>query len=310
MMTHFPVMLKEAIESLNIKPDGIYLDCTCGRAGHSSEILKRLTSGKLICLDQDTDALEACKEKLSKISDHFVLIQENFEKLDEVLEKLGIDHLDGILADLGVSSPQLDDGSRGFSYQEDARLDMRMDQRQSFDAEALVNEYSLEELTRVFREYGEDNDAYAVAKRIVEARSKKRVTTTFELVELIKAGKSQKTLAKKGHPAKQIFQAIRIEVNHEGDALMALLEKGPKYLNSDGRLSIITFMSLDDRLVKQAFVKLTKVEGNRENIALLPKDIKEPDFYLYSKKPILPSEEELTINHRSAPAKLRVLIRK
>ena len=310
MNTHFPVMLSETIESLNIKPDGIYLDCTCGRAGHSSEILKRLTTGKLICLDQDADALEACKEKLSKISDRFVLIQENFEKIDEILESLGMDHLDGILADLGVSSPQLDDGSRGFSYQEDARLDMRMDQRQSFDAEALINEYSLEELTRVFREYGEDHDAYAVAKRIVEARSKKRVKTTFELVDLIKSGKSAKTLAKKGHPAKQIFQAIRIEVNHEEDALLALLEKGPKYLSSDGRLAIITFMSLDDRLVKQAFNKLTKVEGSRENIALLPRDIKEPDFYLYSKKPILPSEEELAINHRSAPAKLRVLIKK
>lgn len=309
MSGHIPVLLQESIEALAIKPDGVYLDLTCGRAGHSSEILKRIPKGKLICFDQDEEAIEACTKRLSEIGDNFILVRRNFKELEAVLTELGIDQVDGILADLGVSSPQFDDPSRGFSYQEDARLDMRMDQRQSLDAETVVNSYSLEELTRVFREYGEDPDAYAVAKAIVRSRANNPIHTTLELVDIIKKAKPRKSLEKKGHPAKQIFQALRIEVNAEEDALLKLLEAGPKHLREDGRLAIITFMSLDDRLVKNAFRKLTVIEGSRENI-MLPPESETTDFYLYSKKPIAPSQQELDFNHRASSAKLRVLVKK
>ena len=306
-MEHVSVLLSQAIDSLAIKENGIYVDCTLGRAGHSSEILRRLHSGHLYCFDKDEEAIVSSREKLSAIGPHFTIIRSDFSHIAEELGKLGIDKVDGILADLGVSSPQFDDPSRGFSYRFDARLDMRMDQSQAFDAYTLVNTYSLERLAKVLSEYGEEKDSYRIAKKIVEARAKKPIVTTFELVEIVKSAKSAKELSKKGHPAKQTFQALRIEVNGEKQALETLLEVGPSMLNPGGRLSIITFMSLDDRLVKKAFQKLTVIEGNRQG-ALLPEQIETPSFHLLTHKPILPSEEEMETNPRSASAKLRTLI--
>ena len=310
MSEHIPVLLEETILSLAIKENGIYVDCTTGRGGHSSAIAKQLKGGRLICFDQDEVAIAESKPRLEATGIDVTFIKSNFMFIQEELAKLGITEVDGILADLGVSSPQFDEGERGFSYKHDGPLDMRMDLDNPLTAKEVVNTYPMERLTRIFREYGEDNDAYSVAKAICKARESKPIETTFELVEIIKKGKSFRSLAKKGHPAKQIFQALRIEVNHEEEALSRLLEDGPKLLKKDGRLAIITFMSLDDRLVKNAFRELSISEGNREDIALLPSQIEEKPFTLYSRKPIAPSEAELERNHRSASAKLRVLIRR
>ena len=310
MSEHIPVLLQETIDSLAIKPNGIYVDCTLGRAGHSSEIAKRLDKGRLICFDQDEEAIRQSKEKLEAFGKDVTIVKSNFSYIEEELAKLGIDKVDGIMADLGVSSPQFDEGERGFSYQHDGPLDMRMDLDNPLTAKEVVNTYSIQALCKIFRDYGEEKEAYQVAKAIESYRKEKEIETTFELVSIIKSAKSYHSLAKKGHPAKQIFQALRIEVNHEEEALMRLLEAGPGLLRSDGRLAIITFMSLDDRLVKNAFKDLTVTEGSRENILLPPNRDEEKPFYLYSKKPLAPSEEELARNPRSASAKLRTLIAK
>ena len=310
MSEHIPVLLDEAIESLSIKQDGTYVDCTTGRGGHSSEILKRIPKGRLICFDQDEEAIRQSKPRLEAIGSNVTFVKANFKDLKAELAALGIHEVDGILADLGVSSPQFDEGERGFSYQHDGPLDMRMDLDNPLTAKEVVNAYSLQELTRIFRDYGEDKDAYGVARAIVKARENHPIETTLELVSIIKSGKPFHSLAKKGHPAKQIFQALRIEVNHEEEALQALLEDGPSLLKQDGRLAIITFMSLDDRLVKNRFKELSVVEGSREDVNLLPSQIEEKPFALYSKKPIAPSEAELQANHRAASAKLRTLIKK
>lgn len=306
-MEHVPVLLEEAIASLDIKPDGIYVDCTLGRAGHSSEILKRIPSGHLYCFDKDLTAIEESTKRLEQIGKNFTILPTDFSHIAEELDKLGITKVDGILADLGVSSPQFDDPERGFSYRYDARLDMRMDRRQSLDAFMVVNTYPLERLAKILNDYGEEKEAYRIAKKIVDVRGSAPILTTFQLVEVIKSVKSPKELAKKGHPAKQTFQALRIEVNGETKALQSLLENGPKLLKQNGRLSIITFMSLDDRLVKQAYASLTKVEGSRHLIEL-PSQIATPDFVLGSRKPILPSEAEIEANPRASSAKLRTLI--
>lgn len=310
MSEHIPVLLDEAIESLSIKQDGTYVDCTTGRGGHSSEILKRIPKGRLICFDQDEEAIRQSKPRLEAIGSNVTFVKANFKDLKAELAALGIHEVDGILADLGVSSPQFDEGERGFSYQHDGPLDMRMDLDNPLTAKEVVNAYSLQDLTRIFRDYGEDKDAYGVARAIVKARDIHPIETTLELVDIIKSGKPFHSLAKKGHPAKQIFQALRIEVNHEEEALQALLEDGPSLLKQDGRLAIITFMSLDDRLVKNRFKELSVVEGSREDVNLLPSQIEEKPFALYSKKPIAPSEAELHANHRAASAKLRTLIKK
>lgn len=310
MSEHIPVLLEETITSLAIKPDGIYVDCTTGRGGHSSEIAKRLETGRLICFDQDEVAIKESRPRLEAIYPNVTFIKSNFANIKDELTKLGVEEVDGILADLGVSSPQLDEGERGFSYQHDGPLDMRMDLDNPLTAKEVINSYSLKELTKIFSDYGEDKDAYNVAKAIVKARENKLIETTFELVDVVKKGKPFHSLAKKGHPAKQIFQAIRIEVNHEEEALEKLLQDGPDLLKKDGRLAIITFMSLDDRLVKNAFKERSIVEGNRHDIALTPDQIQEKPFTLYSKKPFAPSEDELSRNHRAASAKLRVLIKK
>ena len=286
MFKHIPVMLHECIEGLNIKSDGIYVDSTLGRGGHSSEILKRLSSGKLYCFDQDKQAIEESKERLQNISNNFTLIHSNFEFIKSRLNELGIDNVDGIIFDLGVSSAQFDDGDRGFSYRYDARLDMRMNQETSLTAYDVINTYSLQELTKIFNEYGEEKYSYSIAKNIVKARENKMIETTFELVEIIKNSLPSKVLSKKGHPAKQVFQAIRIEVNRELEVLKNGLKDAAKLLNPNGRLVVITFNSLEDRIVKNIFKELTfEGEGSR----YLPTQTKEVDYVLVNRKVIIPS---------------------
>ena len=309
MGAHVSVLLHEAIDSLNVKEGGTYVDLTLGRGGHSSEILKRLGSGHLYAFDLDATAIEESRQRLQAISPNFTLIHASFASLKEEMAKAGVEEVDGILADLGVSSPQFDDGERGFSYRYDAALDMRMDVSSPFTAKDVVNAYSLEELVRVLRDYGEEPDAYRIASNIVKARGVKPIETTFELVEVVKSSKRAKDLAKKGHPAKQTFQAIRIEVNGEAKALEQVLADAPGLLRKDGRLSIITFMSLDDRATKRRFHELTTIESDRHGIALRPEEILTPAYHLWTRKPILPSAEELASNPRAASAKLRVLVK-
>ena len=307
---HIPVLLNEVIENLNINPDGIYIDLTLGRAGHSSEILKRLSNkGKLIGFDQDIDAIQASIERLSKISSNFEVIKSNFENVKEELLKRGITKVDGILADLGVSSPQFDQGDRGFSYRFDAKLDMRMDQNANLSAYEIVNTYSLIDLTRIFREYGEEKYAYEIAKRIVREREQKPVETTFELVDIIKRSLPSKELSKKGHPAKQVFQALRIETNRELEVLETMLKDGLELLSSKGRMAIITFQSLEDRIVKNIFKDVSTPKATPRWIPSLPED-QEVDYQLINRKVIVASEEELKRNPRSESAKLRVIERK
>ena len=309
MDKHVSVLLEPSIEALDIHEDGVYVDLTLGRAGHSAEILKKLKSGHLYAFDLDERAIEQSRERLSGISENFTLIHASFASLKEELESRGVSKVDGILADLGVSSPQFDDGSRGFSYRFDAKLDMRMDTSQRLSAYEVVNGYDEMELCRVLRDYGEEQDARAIARNIVKARAKSPIVTTFDLVEIVKASKSPKVLAKKGHPAKQTFQALRIEVNGEATSLRQMLLDAPDMLKVGGRLAVITFMSLDDRATKQRFHELSTIEGSRHGIVLRPEEMSKPRFSLLTRKPILPSEEELAENPRSASAKLRVLIK-
>ena len=309
MTNHIPVLLNETIEGLNIKPDGVYVDLTLGRGGHSKEVLKRLTTGKLISFDKDETAINESKQNLAAFSEKFTGIHDDFRNFRKDLDDLGIDKIDGIMADLGVSSPQFDDVSRGFSYKDDARLDMRMDRRQKFSAYELINTYSLSDLTRVFREYGEDKYSYQIAKKIVEKREKNPIETTSQLVEIIKSCKPQKELMKKGHPAKQIFQAIRIEVNDELGALKVALKDALESLKIGGRACFITFHSLEDRMVKNAFNEVSKVEGTRHNVFALPTEKDLPDFKLVNNKVIIADEKELENNPRSKSAKLRIIER-
>ena len=309
MTKHIPVLLNETIEGLNIKPDGIYVDLTLGRGGHSKEVLKRLTTGRLIAFDKDESAIEESKRNLADFSEKFTGIHDDFRNFRKDLDELKIGKIDGIMADLGVSSPQFDDVSRGFSYKDDARLDMRMDRRQKFSAYELVNTYSLNDLTRVFREYGEDKFSYQIAKKIVEIRAKNPIETTSQLVEIIKSCKPQKELIKKGHPAKQIFQAIRIEVNDELGALKIALHDALTSLKVGGRACFITFHSLEDRMVKNAFNEVSKVEGTRHNVFTLPTEKDLPDFKLVNNKVIIATDSELENNPRSKSAKLRIIER-
>ncbi len=307
---HVPVLLKEALNGLNIKPDGIYLDLTLGRGGHAKEILKRLSSkGRLIAFDKDLEAIENSRIVLENISNNFTLVHSDYRFVKEELVKLGVSRVDGVLMDLGVSSPQFDDIKRGFTYRFDTKLDMRMDESSSLCAKDIVNTYSLSDLTRIFRLYGEDKYSYQVAKKIIDYRSKKEIETTFELVEIIKSAKPMKELAKKGHPSKQIFQALRIAVNDELNALSEALEKVIPLLNNGGRLVVISFQSLEDKITKDIFKKMTKVEGSRHNVYTLP-TLDKCDYELGNKKVITPSLEEIAANHRAESAKMRILIRK
>lgn len=309
MGKHVSVLLNEAIENLAIKSDGIYVDLTLGRAGHSSEILKRLTTGKLFAFDKDEEAINESQVKLASIGGNFEIIREDFRNFKNVLLKKGITRVDGILVDLGVSSPQFDEDERGFSYRGNARLDMRMDTRQSLSAYDVVNTYSLKDLTDVFRNYGEDKYSYQIAKRIVEIRSVHPIETTSQLVDIIKAVKPQKELLKKGHPAKQIFQALRIEVNDELGALKEMLSDALDTLNVSGRMVVISFHSLEDRLVKNAFNDVSKVIGSRHNVYALPSKEDEPKYHLVHNKVILPTEQEISDNPRAKSAKMRVIER-
>ena len=307
MDEHIPVLLHEVITGLNIKEDGIYVDLTVGRGGHSSEILARLNKGQLIAVDQDEDAIIASDARLGKISKNYTLVRANFSELETILDNQGIKEVDGILMDLGVSSPQFDNGERGFSYNKDARLDMRMDQRQDLTAYRIINTYSLEDLNQIFKEYGEEKYSYSIAKNIIKVREISPIETTFQLVDIIKKSKPMKELKKVGHPAKQVFQALRIAVNDELNVLIKTLKEALKHLKPGGRLAVITFHSGEDRIVKNIFKEAAVDVGDRLDG---PNINKEKEFVLINRKPIIASEDELTKNHRSASAKLRIIARK
>lgn len=308
-MEHYSVLLNECISYLNIKEDGIYVDGTLGRAGHSSEILKRLTNGHLYSFDKDLDAIDKCTPILQSISNQFTLIHNDFSSMKEELKQRGVVGIDGLLLDLGVSSPQFDEAARGFSYRFDARLDMRMDQSQSLSAYEVVNEYPYEDLVRIFFQYGEEKFAKQIARKIEKSRSEKAIVTTFELVEVIKSALPAKVLNSKGHPAKKIFQAIRIEVNNELSSLKKTLDTMIPFLNIGGRICVISFHSLEDRIVKETFNAYTKADKVDKRIPLLPNEIEEKPYRLVERKPILADDKELEENKRSHSAKLRVLER-
>ena len=305
---HIPVLLNEVIEGLNIKSDGIYIDLTLGRAGHSSVILSKLDKGLLIGLDQDEEAIEKSNVRLKEVGDNYKLFKSNFVNVLGILKEENIEYVDGVLMDLGVSSPQFDEGDRGFSYKEDAPLDMRMDRDSSLTAKDIVNTYSVEELTKIFREYGDEKFAYQIAKNIIKYREKKMIETTFELVDIIKASKPMKVLAKAGHPAKQAFQALRIAVNDELNVLVKTLNDIIPILRPHGgRLAVITFHSGEDRIVKNIMKEYSVTIGSRIDGPMMEK---EKEYRLVNTKPIVASAEELENNHRSASAKLRILERK
>ena len=303
---HKSVLLNETIDGLNIKPDGIYVDGTLGGGGHAYEVCRRLgEKGSIVGIDQDAAAIEAASARLKDFGEKVTIVRSNYCDMKSKLHELGIDKVDGIMLDLGVSSYQLDTAERGFSYREDAPLDMRMDTRQKMTARDIVNDYTEADLYRVIRDYGEDKFAKNIAKHIVQARAVKPVETTAELSEIIRASIPMKFQKKSGHPAKRTFQAIRIELNRELDVLRDSLDDMIDLLNPGGRLCIITFHSLEDRIVKSAFRK-------NENPCTCPPDFpvcvcgKKSKGSIITKKPILPSEEELEYNSRSKSAKLRI----
>lgn len=302
---HISVLLNESIQQLNIKKNGVYVDCTLGGGGHSSEILKRIPNGHLYAFDQDSFAINTADEKLKKIASNYTLINENFVNIKVALEEENVYGVDGILYDLGVSSFQLDIPERGFSYRFDGPLDMRMDQTAELDAYTVVNTYDEKSLVRILFEYGEEKFARLIARKIVSEREKKPIETTLELVEIIKKALPASALRNSSHPAKQTFQAIRIEVNHELDILKKALEDGLSLLNKNGRMVVITFHSLEDRIVKKLFKEKATLQ--------LPKDLPyipegyEIEFKLINSKVILPSESEISNNLRSHSAKMRVI---
>ncbi len=308
-MKHVSVLLHETVDSLNVKPDGIYVDGTLGRAGHAKYLISKLTTGHLYAFDKDEQALEESRMNLEGSLDKVTMIHADFSSMQEELKKLGIEKVDGIMMDLGVSSPQFDDSERGFSYRFDARLDMRMNQEQELDAEKVVNTYSEKELIRILKEYGEERYAVSIAKAIVKTRNIKPIHTTFELVDVIKSALPAKELRKKGHPAKQTFQAIRIEVNGELDALQRGLEEALDLLNVNGRCAIITFHSLEDRIVKNTFKDYSSAPFVEPRLPLKAEQMEQASFQLINRKPILATQEELNENNRSHSAKLRVIER-
>ena len=303
--THRPVLLQECVEALNIRPEGVYLDGTLGRAGHSEQIVRRLTTGRLICVDRDQAALDAARERLAPWMDRTTLVHSNFDQVDAILDKLSLSGVDGMLFDLGVSSPQLDDGSRGFSYMTDAPLDMRMDREEGLTAADIVNRWPQEELRRIISQYGEERFAPQIAGAIVRRRGDKPIATTLELVEIIKSAMPGKALREKQHPAKRTFQAIRIAVNDELASVERMLRRAVPRLNRGGRLAVITFHSLEDRIVKTGLAEFARG-------CICPPDFpvcvcgKTPDIKLVNKKPILPTEQEIEENPRARSAKLRV----
>lgn len=302
---HKTVLLNEAIDNLNIKEDGIYVDATLGFGGHSGLILKRVKRGFLFAFDQDEMAIEYSKKKLSEIGDNFEIIKSNFVNLKDELNKRNIDKIDGIVFDLGVSSPQLDIPERGFSYHNDAPLDMRMDRDKDFSAYDVVNSYSYNDLVRILRDYGEEKYASNIANNIVKYRNEKSIDTTLELVEIIKKSMPYKAM-KDSHPARKTFQAIRIEVNDELNVLKMALEEALDMLNVGGRISVITFHSLEDRIVKEIFNKYSKVDSNLSKLPFIPKGYL-PKYKLIAN--ITPSKEEIEENNRARSSRLRVIER-
>ena len=307
---HIPIMLEQVIEGLDIKPDGIYVDGTLGGGGHSYEIAKRLVNGgRLIGIDQDEAAIKAAGVRLSEFDDRVTIVRSNYAQMVSVLRSLDIDRVDGILLDLGVSSHQLDNAERGFSYMEDAPLDMRMDRRQEKTARDIVNYYSHAELTRIIRDYGEDKFAAKIAAKIIAFRENKPIETTGELAEIIKSAIPMKYRLTGGHPAKRTFQAIRIELNRELGILEESIEGMLDILSDGGRMAVITFHSLEDRIVKTAFKKA-------ESPCTCPPDFpicvcgKKSKGFVISRKPVVPSDEEMERNPRAKSSKLRIFVRK
>ncbi len=303
--THCPVLLEECIQGLKIRPDGIYVDGTLGRAGHSCEIARRLTTGRLIGIDLDQAALEAAQVRLASWSDRVQLVHANFARLPDVLDELGVEKVDGVLLDLGVSSPQLDDPERGFSYRYDAPLDMRMDRQQHLSAADIVNGWPEEELTRLFSRYGEERYSASIARKIVQVRQDRPIATTLELVDVIRSAMPAAALREKQHPAKRVFQAIRIAVNDELTSVSSAVDAIIPRLNPGGRLCIITFHSLEDRIVKNGYTEHAKG-------CICPPEFpvcvcgRTPEIRLTPKKPILPTAEEIQRNPRARSAKLRI----
>ena len=302
---HRPVLLEECIQALNIKPDGIYLDGTLGRAGHSREIAARLTTGRLVCVDRDQAALDAARERLAPWMDRISLVHSNFCELNAILDGLGLTGVDGMLFDLGVSSPQLDDAERGFSYMADAPLDMRMDRSDTLTARTVVNEWPREELRRIFSQYGEERYAGPIAAAIERRRQERPIETTLDLVEVIRSAMPAKALREKQHPAKRCFQAIRIAVNDELSSVDRMIRAAVPRLNPGGRLAVISFHSLEDRIVKNGLAEFAKG-------CTCPPDFpvcvcgKEPVIRLVTRKPIVSGQQELEENPRARSAKLRV----
>ena len=302
---HVSVLLEECIDALNIKPDGIYVDGTLGGAGHSSRIAAKLTTGRLIGIDRDPVALKAAGERLAPFGDRVTLVHSNFADMDSALKDLGISGVDGILLDLGVSSPQLDDGQRGFSYMADAPLDMRMNSEDTLDAKQIVNQWSYEELKRILYDYGEERYAPRIASAICKRREEKPIETTLELVDIIRGAMPAAALREKQHPAKRSFQAIRIAVNDELGSVERVMERAVPCLNPGGRLAVITFHSLEDRIVKKTLQRLATG-------CTCPPEFpvcvcgKKPQVKLVTRKPIISGDEELERNPRARSAKLRV----
>jgi len=305
MFNHYSVLLQESIDNLNIKEDGIYVDCTLGGAGHSSEILKRLTTGHLYAFDQDAFAIETATVTLSAISDNFTIIKSNFVHLKEELEARGVTAIDGIIFDLGVSSPQFDTPERGFSYNHDARLDMRMDQQQPLSAFEVVNEWEFHQLERILRVYSDEKFSKSIARTIERVRAKQPIETTFELVEIIKDAIPAPARRKGGHPAKRTFQALRIAVNDELKVFETALADAMDLLAPGGRVAVITFHSLEDRICKHMFKERSKMPDLPRGLPIIPKEF-EPEFQLVTRKPLIATAEELEVNNRSHSAKLRV----
>lgn len=309
MFNHTTVLLKETVDGLNIRPDGIYVDCTLGGAGHSEYLVSQLSDeGRLICFDQDQIAIDNAKERLAPYLDRVTFVHANFRYIQQELSALGITTVDGILYDLGVSSPQLDVAERGFSYHQDAPLDMRMDQTAALTAFHVVNEWDYSDLVRIFYRYGEEKFSKQIARKIEEARAKAPIETTSQLVELIKDGIPAAARRKGGHPAKRVFQAIRIAVNDELGAAEDSLQQALDLIDVEGRVSVITFHSLEDRLCKTLFKEKSSLPDLPPGLPVIPEHLK-PHFKLVTRKPILPSDEELEENNRSRSAKLRIIER-
>ncbi|HLR07842.1 MAG TPA: 16S rRNA (cytosine(1402)-N(4))-methyltransferase RsmH [Bacillota bacterium] len=307
MFDHVTVLKEAAVNGLSVKPDGTYVDCTLGGGGHAEAIASQLgQTGRLIAFDQDKEALEAASTRLSPYADRITFVQANFRYLARELEKVGIHCVDGILFDLGVSSPQLDKGERGFSYQHDARLDMRMDQSQKLDAYEIVNHWSYQQLVRIFFKYGEEKFAKQIARMIEKRRQKQPIATTLELVDVIKKAIPAPARRKGGHPAKRVFQALRIAVNDELQAFNEALHQAARMVAIDGRIAVITFHSLEDRICKQSFKKWSTAKEVPKNFPILPESQQVP-FRLITRKPIVPTALEVKQNHRARSAKLRIV---